>query len=151
MTVTWLASEASRTHTRSRRPVTCRPPGEGGVQLSVAAQRARGVPRSTVGRLVRAVRRSRSTPHAPGDPCTSGSAFRSSGKRPSSRFRRRSSVGRDPAPSTETFLPLESGYPDVLRRVGLRIERRLDHMRLGDSTLPGERRELLAQTSYAAG
>jgi hypothetical protein len=40
---------------------------------------------------------------------------------------------------------------DVLRRVGLRIERRLAHMRLADSALPGERRELLAQTSYAAG
>jgi GNAT superfamily N-acetyltransferase len=49
------------------------------------------------------------------------------------------------------LLPIESRYLDVLRRLGLRVERRLAHMRLGDPALPGERGELLAQTSYAVG
>jgi Acetyltransferase (GNAT) family/Acetyltransferase (GNAT) domain len=49
------------------------------------------------------------------------------------------------------LLPIESRYLDVLRGIGLQIERRLAHMRLGDPALPGERGELLAQTSYAAG
>jgi hypothetical protein len=39
----------------------------------------------------------------------------------------------------------------VLGRLGLRIERRLAHMRPGDLVLPGERALLLAQTSYGAG
>lgn len=49
------------------------------------------------------------------------------------------------------LVPVESHYLDVASRLGFRIERRLAHMRLGDDVLPGERRELLAQTSYAAG
>jgi hypothetical protein len=49
------------------------------------------------------------------------------------------------------LLPNESRYLDVLCRLGLRVERRLAHMRLGDPLLPGERDQLLAQTSYAAG
>jgi GNAT superfamily N-acetyltransferase len=49
------------------------------------------------------------------------------------------------------LLPVESRYLDELCRLGLRVERRLAHMRLGDPLLPGEREELLAQTSYAAG
>jgi hypothetical protein len=35
--------------------------------------------------------------------------------------------------------------------MGLSEERRLTHMRLGQPALPGERRLLLAQASYAAG
>jgi GNAT superfamily N-acetyltransferase len=49
------------------------------------------------------------------------------------------------------LLPIESRYLEVLGRLGLRIERRLAHMRLGDLVLPGERALLLAQTSYGAG
>jgi hypothetical protein len=49
------------------------------------------------------------------------------------------------------LLPIESRYLDVLRRLGMHVERRLAHMRLGDLVLPGERDQLLAQTSYAAG
>lgn len=49
------------------------------------------------------------------------------------------------------LVPIESRYLDVLRGLGLRIERRLAHMRLGDPVLPGERGQLLAQTSFAAG
>jgi GNAT superfamily N-acetyltransferase len=49
------------------------------------------------------------------------------------------------------LLPIESRYLDVLCRLGLRVERRLTHMRLGDPVLPGARDQLLAQTSYAAG
>jgi GNAT superfamily N-acetyltransferase len=49
------------------------------------------------------------------------------------------------------LLPIESRYRDLLLGLGLRIERRLAHMRLGDSVLPGERAQLLAQMSYASG
>jgi GNAT superfamily N-acetyltransferase len=49
------------------------------------------------------------------------------------------------------LLPVESRYLDVASRLGFRIERQLAHMRLGHPALPGERYELLAQTSYAAG
>jgi Acetyltransferase (GNAT) family/Acetyltransferase (GNAT) domain len=49
------------------------------------------------------------------------------------------------------LLPIESRYLGLLRRLGLRVERRLAHMRLGDPVLPGERDRLLAQTSFAAG
>src|SRR5262245_52226406 len=49
------------------------------------------------------------------------------------------------------LLPIESGYLDLLCRLGLRVDRRLAHMRLGEPVLPGERDQLLAQTSYAAG
>ncbi|HET7855339.1 MAG TPA: GNAT family N-acetyltransferase, partial [Gaiellaceae bacterium] len=62
----------------------------------------------------------------------------------------------DRAPMSDTaeqrlLLPTESRYLDVLFRLGLRVERRLAHMRLGDLRLPGERDQLLAQFSYAAG
>jgi hypothetical protein len=49
------------------------------------------------------------------------------------------------------LLPIESRYLDALYGLGLRVERRLAHMRLGDPQLPGVRNQLLAQTSYAAG
>jgi Acetyltransferase (GNAT) family/Acetyltransferase (GNAT) domain len=49
------------------------------------------------------------------------------------------------------LLPIESRYLDALGRLGLSVQRRLAHMRLGDPRLPGQRDELLAQTSYAAG
>jgi GNAT superfamily N-acetyltransferase len=62
----------------------------------------------------------------------------------------------DQAPTSRTdgqrlLLPIESRYLDLLCELGLRIERRLAHMRLGDPVLPGAREQLLAQTSYAAG
>jgi hypothetical protein len=62
----------------------------------------------------------------------------------------------DQAPTSGTdgqrlLLPIESRYLDLLCGLGLRIERRLAHMRLGDPDLPGAREQLLAQTSYAAG
>ena len=47
--------------------------------------------------------------------------------------------------------PMESEYTNVLASLGFRESRRLTHMRLGDLELPGERRELLAQASFAAG
>ena len=49
------------------------------------------------------------------------------------------------------LVPIESRYLDVLGDLGLSVERRLAHMRLGDPVLPGKRDELLAQTSFAAG
>jgi GNAT superfamily N-acetyltransferase len=61
--------------------------------------------------------------------------------------RRRTSVSEE----QRLLLPVESRYLDVASRLDFRIERRLAHMRLGDPVLPGKRRELLAQTSFAAG
>ena len=49
------------------------------------------------------------------------------------------------------LVPMESGYLGTLLAMGLSEERRLTHMRLGQPALPGERRLLLAQASYAAG
>jgi GNAT superfamily N-acetyltransferase len=49
------------------------------------------------------------------------------------------------------IVPMESRYLRPLVDVGLREERRLTHMRLGDLTLPGDRGALIAQSSYAAG
>ncbi len=62
----------------------------------------------------------------------------------------------DQDPTSDTgerrlLLPIESRHLDALGRLGLPVERRLAHMRLGDPLLPGKRDELLAQTSYAAG
>ncbi|HYX86564.1 MAG TPA: GNAT family N-acetyltransferase [Gaiellales bacterium] len=57
----------------------------------------------------------------------------------------------DPSGGRRLLLPAESRYLDVLRACGLRLERRLPHMRLGEPVLPGERDRLLAQTSFAAG
>ena len=56
-----------------------------------------------------------------------------------------------PTGDRRLLLPIESRYLDVLCRLGLQVERTLAHMRLGDPVLPGEREQLLAQTSYAAG
>jgi GNAT superfamily N-acetyltransferase len=49
------------------------------------------------------------------------------------------------------LVPTESDSVSALTNMGFRESRRLTHMRLGDPALPGERRHLLAQTSYAAG
>jgi hypothetical protein len=39
----------------------------------------------------------------------------------------------------------------TLAKMGFGESRRLTHMRLGEPVLPGERRHLFAQASYAAG
>ena len=52
---------------------------------------------------------------------------------------------------TRLLVPMECRYTDLLLSLGFRESRRLAHMRRGDLQLPGERRELLAQVSFAAG
>jgi GNAT superfamily N-acetyltransferase len=49
------------------------------------------------------------------------------------------------------LVPTESAFTSTLLALGFRESRRLTHMRLGDLDLPGERRQLLAQASFAAG
>jgi GNAT superfamily N-acetyltransferase len=49
------------------------------------------------------------------------------------------------------LVPVESGYFDALRGLGVAERRQLTHMRLGNLALPGERARLIAQASYAAG
>jgi GNAT superfamily N-acetyltransferase len=49
------------------------------------------------------------------------------------------------------FVPSESEHLDALLAAGFVELRRLAHMRLGDLTLPGRRRQLLAQLSFATG
>jgi GNAT superfamily N-acetyltransferase len=49
------------------------------------------------------------------------------------------------------LVPLESGFLDALLELGLVERRRLTHMRLGDLEIPGARRQLIAQLSFAAG
>jgi GNAT superfamily N-acetyltransferase len=61
------------------------------------------------------------------------------------RSSRRSSGGQ------RVFVPSESEHLDALLGAGFVELRRLAHMRLGDLTLPGRRRQLLAQLSFATG
>ncbi len=49
------------------------------------------------------------------------------------------------------LVPAGSSHGERLKSLGLREERRLTHMRLGEQVLPGMRSLLFAQTSYAAG
>ncbi len=49
------------------------------------------------------------------------------------------------------LVPLESGFLDALLELGLVERRRLTHMRLGELEIPGARRQLIAQLSFAAG
>jgi GNAT superfamily N-acetyltransferase len=49
------------------------------------------------------------------------------------------------------IVPMESRYLGAFLSLGLRVRRRLTHMRLGEVFLPGERDRLIAQTSFAAG
>jgi GNAT superfamily N-acetyltransferase len=49
------------------------------------------------------------------------------------------------------LVPMEYEHTDALLSLGFRESRRLTHMRLGDQILPGKRRLLLAQASFAAG
>jgi GNAT superfamily N-acetyltransferase len=49
------------------------------------------------------------------------------------------------------LVPMESESASTLTGMGFRESRRLTHMRLGDPALPGQRRHLFAQASYAAG
>jgi GNAT superfamily N-acetyltransferase len=57
----------------------------------------------------------------------------------------------DPGTRGRVLVPAESAHLPTLLGLGLTERRRLTHMRLGEQVLPGERRRLLAQTSYAAG
>ncbi len=52
---------------------------------------------------------------------------------------------------TRILVPMESESVSTLTNMGFRESRRLTHMRLGDPVIPGERRQLFAQVSYAAG
>jgi len=56
-----------------------------------------------------------------------------------------------PGDEIRLLAPMECRYSDVLLSLGFRESRRLTHMRLGDLGLPGDRRDLLAQASFAAG
>lgn len=60
-------------------------------------------------------------------------------------------VTRPDGEEIRLLVPMESAYPEVLKSLGFRESRRLAHMRLGDLDLPGERRRLIAQVSFAAG
>jgi len=52
---------------------------------------------------------------------------------------------------TRLLVPAECAYTDLLLGLGFHESRRLTHMRLGDLGIPGERRLLLGQASFAAG
>lgn len=58
---------------------------------------------------------------------------------------------RDDDHEQRLLVPLESGFLDALLELGLVERRRLAHMRLGDLEIPGARRQLIAQLSFAAG
>jgi hypothetical protein len=58
---------------------------------------------------------------------------------------------RDDDHEQRLLVPLESGFLDALLELGLVERRRLTHMRLGDLEIPGARRQLIAQLSFAAG
>jgi GNAT superfamily N-acetyltransferase len=58
---------------------------------------------------------------------------------------------RDDDHEQRLLVPLESGFLDALLELGFVEHRRLTHMRLGDLEIPGARRQLIAQLSFAAG
>jgi GNAT superfamily N-acetyltransferase len=58
---------------------------------------------------------------------------------------------RDDTREQRLLVPLESGFLDALLELGFVERRRLTHMRLGDPEIPGARRQLIAQLSFAAG
>ena len=65
----------------------------------------------------------------------------------------RAALSADAGPNGDIRLlvPMECGFTSTLVGLGFREQRRLTHMRLGDPTIPGERRQLFAQVSFAAG
>ena len=56
-----------------------------------------------------------------------------------------------PEEEARLLVPMECAFTEVLLSLGFHESRRLTHMRLGERNLPGERRLLLAQASFAAG
>jgi GNAT superfamily N-acetyltransferase len=57
----------------------------------------------------------------------------------------------DPSEHQKVLVPDVSSYLEVFETLGFVEQRRLTHMRFGELELPGERRRLLAQRSYATG